>query len=231
MFFYLEPIAFLLPIPFLLYHSMGGDKRVRIKILAAYYFLSALIMLKANVMNSLMENNLDDYRLAGLLRGIFIGFYFYIALQKKWNKQLVFFFIGINLIYYITQSFPIGKKISFDSASQVIVSLEIMTLVILFMHQTLANVTEESLSLNFDFWFVTAQMLYNGGSFIIFLTYGYFTKKILEPNQYTPENRNILMQLWNGHNILLFISSIMICFFVIWIRLRKTRVLKIGKLE
>ncbi len=222
MFYYLEPISFFLPIPFLIYHS-AFDKRARIKVLAAYYFIGMLLMLKANTLNLDLSNNINDYRLFNLSTGLFICMYFYSSLLAVWKKRIVLFFGFSIIIQYLINFITVPNPQSFDSYGSVTVSLIIVILVLFFMHQTISNVTEEPLSSNFDFWFVVTQMIYHSGSFIILLTYGYFTKKILDPNQYTQENRHILMELWNANTILILISSLILCASILWINMMKSQ--------
>ncbi len=211
----IEPLSFLLPGLFLLYYARI-DTRNRLKILAGYYLLSCLLMIKANIFNPLSDN-IEDYRLMCLLTSLAMSFYFYTSLEGKWQRLTVLLFVALHISYYIGYYLTNYDPNAFDSLGYVLTSFSIVVMVFFFMYQTLRNVTDEPLSRNFDFWFVTAQMLYHCGSFIIFLTYGYFTKKIQAAGQYTLPNRYLLMQLWNGHNILLFISSLMICAAILWI--------------
>jgi len=219
LFFYLEPISYFLPTVFLLYHSRS-DKRARIKVLAAYYFIATLLMLKANTFNLQYHDNIGDYRLLNLFTGLCMCFYYYTSLGNRWTKSFALLFGFTTVLIFITSSVLLPNPRSLDSYSSAWISLAIIVMVLFFMYQTISNVTEAPLASNFDFWFVASQMLYHSGSFIIFLTYSYFTKKIQEANLYSIENRDILMQLWNGHNMLLFICSVMICFFVVWTRKR-----------
>jgi hypothetical protein len=215
----MEPLSFLLPGLFLLYYARIDD-RARIKVLIGYYLLGCLLMIKANMFNPLSDN-INDYRLMCLLTSLAISFYFYSCLEDRWQRSTILLFGAVHVSYYIGYYFTDYDPKAFDSLGYVLTSFSIVVMVFFFMYQTLRNVTDEPLSRNFDFWFVTAQMLYHCGSFIVFLTYGYFTKKIQTANQYTLPNRFLLMQLWNGHNILLLISSLLICTSVVWISWRR----------
>lgn len=219
LYYKIEPLSFLLPALFILYYARI-DYRSKIKILAGYYTVGCLLMIKANVLHR-WGNNIDDYRLMSLLTGLVMGFYLYASLKDKWHRLIVVFFVVLNLSYYIGYYLIDYNPNAFDSLGYVLTSFGIVVMVFLFMYQTLQNVTDEPLSHNFDFWFVAAQLLYHSGSFIVFLTYGYFTKKIQEVNQYTPANRLLLMSLWNGHNILLLVSALMICTSILWMTWHK----------
>jgi hypothetical protein len=95
----------------------------------------------------------------------------------------------------------------------------------MFMHQILANVSEESLSMNFDFWFVSSLLIYNLGAFIIFLTFGYLTRKILPAELYSFENRDLVTAVWGVHNVLLFLSSLLTLASAVWISFHKKSLL------
>ena len=215
----IEPLSFLLSGVFLLYYARI-DTRARIKVLIGYYLLGCLLMIKANIFDRL-GNNIDEYRLMCLLTSLAMSFYFYTSLNGKWQRLTVLLFVAVHVNYFIGYYVMDYDPKAFDSLGYVLTSFSIVVMVFFFMYQTLRNVTDEPLSHNFNFWFVTAQMLYHCGSFIVFLTYGYFTKKIQTAGQYTLANRYLLMQLWNGHNILLLISSLMICTSILWINWRK----------
>jgi heme/copper-type cytochrome/quinol oxidase subunit 4 len=215
----MEPLSFLLPGLFLLYYTRIDD-RARIKVLVGYYLLGCLLMIKANMFNPLSDN-INDYRLMCLLTSLAMSFFFYSCLEDRWQRWTIILFVVVHVGYYLGYYFMDNDPKAFDSLGYVLTSFSIVVMVFFFMYQTLRNVTDEPLSHNFDFWFVTAQMLYHCGSFIVFLTYGYFTKKIQTSNQYTLPNRYLLMQLWNGHNILLLISSLLICTSVVWISWRR----------
>jgi hypothetical protein len=75
--------------------------------------------------------------------------------------------------------------------------------------------------LNFDFWFVSSQFFYYLGSFFIFLTYGYLTKKLISSPEYSKQNIFYIRQLWVAHNVLLFLSALVIAGSLLWISFRR----------
>jgi hypothetical protein len=99
----------------------------------------------------------------------------------------------------------------------VVVSICLILLAFVYFHQLLTHVNEESLVFNLDFWFVCSLLVYHLGAFGIFLTYNNLTKKILPSEHYSYENRVILTLLWEAHNVLLFITNLIIWIAVIWI--------------
>jgi hypothetical protein len=133
----------------------------------------------------------------------------------------VIFFIFLQTCYYLIEIFRAEPPKVFDSLGFVILSVGIVVMSFLFMHQILTNVTEEPLSWNFDFWFVSSQLLYHLGSFFIFLTYGYLTKKLISSPEYSKQNIFYIRQLWVAHNVLLFLSALMIAGSLLWISFRR----------
>jgi len=119
-----------------------------------------------------------------------------------------------------------GKEdVFFPSMGFIIVSSGIIVLVFLYLHQLFSKIAGDGLSGNFDFWFICSQLIYQLGSFFIFLTYNYLTQKILPNESYTYENRSLLASLWGVHNVLLFLGSLITCFGVAWIYRKKSRLL------
>ncbi len=212
----LEPFSFGLCFLFFLYHSWK-NKKAKWRALMVYYFLATLLMVKAAYSNP----NIEIYSLLGLLSAICIGTYFYYTLYLSWKKKLVIAFCIIQSGYYITGNYIFSPPKFFDSTGYVILSIDIVLMAFMYMHQILTNVTEEPLSWNLDFWFVSSQLVYYLGSFFIFLTYGYISQKLLASDLYSYENRVYISQLWRVHNVLLFLSSLIISAGILWISFRR----------
>jgi hypothetical protein len=161
------------------------------------------------------------YSLLSLLTLICVGMYFYYTLFTPWKKRIVIILCLIQSGYYITGNFIFTRSQVLDSTAYVILSIGIVLMAFMYMHQILTNVTEAPLSWNLDFWFVSSQLIYYLGSFFIFLTYGYLTEKIMQTDLYSYENRIYISQLWRIHNVLLFLSSLIISAGIIWISFRR----------
>lgn len=214
-----EPISYGLCFLSLLFLVRVANK-VKWKVLIAYYFVATLLMVKA----AYVVPNIEIYSLLSLLTFASLGFYFYSTFFSSWKKWVTAFFCLLAAGYYITYNFIFTRPQVFDSTAFVILSVGIVLMAFMYMHQLLTNVTEDPLLLNFDFWFVSAQLIYYLGSFFIFLTYGYLTQKILSSNLYSYENRIYLSQLWRVHNVLLFLTSLITSVGIVWISfLRKSR--------
>jgi hypothetical protein len=187
------------------------------KVLMIYYFIATALLLKA----AYSEKNIEIYSLLSLLTFVCVGSYFYYTFLISWKKKLVILFCVIQGAYYILGNFIFSPAKFFDSTGYVILSIGIVLMAFMYMHQILTNVTEEPLSWNLDFWFVSSQLVYYLGSFFIFLTYGYITQKLLASDLYSYENRVYISQLWRVHNVLLFLSSLIISAGIIWISFRR----------
>ena len=179
--------------------------------------ISAALQLKA----AFAETNIEIYSFLSLFTFICLGAYFYYTLLLTWKKILVISTCIIQTAYYILSHVVFTSSQIFDSTGYVILSSSIVLMSFMYMHQILTNITEEPLSLNFDFWFISSQLFYHLGSFFIFLTYGYLTQKILASDLYSYENRIYLSQLWRVHNVLLLLSSLFISAVILWTSYRR----------
>ena len=212
---FLEPVSYgLCFITFLFYTCHQHEAKWRV--LLAYYLLAAILMLKA----AYSETNLEIYSLLCLITYICIGTYFYYTFRSQFKKRLVIILGLFHVVYYVLGNLYYSRE-TFDSMGFVFLSFSIVVMAFMFMHQMLNNVTEESLLLNYDFWFVSAQLIYYFGSFFIYLTYGYFTQKLLASNLYSIENRMYLSQLWLVHNVLLFLVSLITSGGIVWTHYRR----------
>jgi hypothetical protein len=212
----LEPVSYGLCFLFIFWASRK-DKHPKWRVLVAYYLIASLMMWKA----AYTYRNLMIYSLLCLLSSIGIGMYFYYTLKSTFKKWVVISFVAVQAVYYLMSNCWVDQVVALDSMGFVILSAGVVLMSFLFMHQILTNVTEEPLSWNFDFWFVSSQLFYHLGSFFVFLTYGYLTRKLQSSNDYSIENRMYLSQLWLGHNVLLFLSALFIGGSMLWIFFRK----------
>ena len=210
---YLEAVSYLIYGVSLLYW-MRQDKRGIIKILTGGNFLFATLIILATVIKG---GNLHFYKLLCVSTAIFLTLYFYRILNKNWQKIISLIFCMLNTAYYIYVNIRSPDLPVFDSVGFVILSATIVILIFMYMHQLLSNVSEEPLSMNFDFWFVSAQLFYFLGAFFIFLTYGNLTSQLLTQNKRVSIT---LAWLWGFHNVLLFLSALIISGSIAWISYR-----------
>lgn len=214
----LEPASYILQAISLYYYSKR-DNQFKIKVLVGYCLVASIMLFKATVIQ--FNPNITTYNLLQLLTFFAIATYYHQTFYLKWKKRMVALLCFLDIVYYLINSLWFGNNLIFDSIGYVFLSIGVMLMIFLYLHQLLTNVTEESLPLSFDFWFSCSQMIYHLGAFAIFLTFNYLTKQIIGPDMYSQENRTILTWLWGAHNVLLFLSTLITIGGILWISSRK----------
>jgi hypothetical protein len=196
------------------------DKRGVIKILTGYYVICVLLIAKAYMYVGTKGSNIYIYSFLCLLSSFVLGAYFYKVLIGKWARIFVLIFCTLSGFYYLFANVIQEGLRYFDSLAFVLLAFGIVVLSMMYIIQLLRDVKEEPLSMNFDFWFVSSQLIYYIGSFVIFLSFGYLTKQIIGD----PSNQGLartLTWLWALHNVLLFLSSLLTTGGILWILSRR----------
>lgn len=219
--FLLEPLSFLISFIAIVFLLQIKDNKIEYKILVAYYLLGFAIHLCV----VFVRPNTQLYSYLYLLSGVSISLYFFFLLKSTEKKWLILLPAFITILYYLFEQFFVRGIKLFPSMGYVVVSICLILLAFVYFYQLLTHVNEEPLVFNFDFWFVCSLLVYHLGAFGIFLTYNNLTKKILPSEHYSYENRVILTLLWEAHNVLLFITNLMIWIGVICI-VRKMKTYK-----
>jgi hypothetical protein len=218
--FFLEPASYFVYV-FAIAIYFWSNRKSQYGILVMYYLMATLLLVKATWLTDRGSSNIGIYDILFLVASTSFAIYFYTILLKRWKKMIC---IGIcvgEILYFILDNIIFGNTKLFDSGAYVILSTGIVIMIFLYLHQILTHVSEESLTMNFDFWFVSSLLIYHLGAFIIFLTFSYLTRQILTPENYSHENRAMLTKLWGVHNVLLFLSSLLTLGSVAWISYRK----------
>lgn len=135
---------------------------------------------------------------------------------------MVLISIGINVFYSIIKNIVFKEFYLFDSVGYSMVSVTIVIYVFMYFHQVLKNITEQNILRQFNFWLASGYLIYFLGSFIIFLTYYYLTKKVLAVH--TKEEQYLINALWGLHNVLLFIGAFSLLTGSLWLTYRKRSV-------
>lgn len=215
---YLEPLSYLIYLAVFAFYGWRVDRNVRYRVLAGFYLVAAGLM--AIAMN--LQANTHFYNVLYMLAAMSLGYYFYSILITK-LKKTVSAVLVIMVVIYFAVSTALGWDVYLDSRGHTLASLVLLWLMFMYYHQFMNDVRDESIATDFDFWFVSAQLLYQMGSFGIFLSYNYFTEKVLPDSNYTKENRAILTNLWMVHNVLLFLSALITAASLVWkVYLRKS---------
>lgn len=181
------------------------------------YYLSATVLMLNTLSTTAVNTHL--YNVLYVLTSLAMAYYYSALLTSTWKRGITVLVGGVTLTYFAA-NILLGNDKLFDSNGYVITSTGVVLLIFLYLHQIFSNITEEQLSLKFDFWFVCSQLIYHLGAFGIFLTYHRLTEKVIDAN-YLHENRLILTYLWGIHNVLLFLGALLTCSGLIWIIYRK----------
>jgi hypothetical protein len=151
-----------------------------------------------------------------VLSSFALSAYFYNILRGVFQRIVLIVLCVLNGTYYVLTNFPPGGHAVFDSMAFVLLSITVVILSFIYIFQLMADVKEEPLSLNLDFWFTASQLVYFVPSFTIFLTYGYLTQKAMSGEGYAGTSTP-LTWLWGIHNVLLFLSSLLTGGGILWI--------------
>lgn len=187
------------------------NRSLHYHLLAGFYLVAASMM--AIAMN--LKVNTQFYNVLYLLATLCLGYYFISILENRTSKY-VSGALAVIVVLYFTVSTAFGWDDYLDSRGHALSSLALLCMMFMFYRQFMNDVREDSIALNLDFWFVSAQLLYQMGSFGIFLSYNYFTQKVMPDGNNTAENRTILTNLWMVHNVLLFLSALITATSLVW---------------
>lgn len=163
--------------------------------------------------------NTQFYNLLYLFSGLFMGGYFFLLFKRPWKRAGALAVSLGTLVYYIVNS-VVNTQPYFDSIGFALSSIGIVTLLFIHLHQHLQQVTEQRLVMNFTFWFSCVLLFYYLGAFAIFLSYNYFTYKLMAGGNQR-ESIDILTYLWMVHNVILFLGGIVTAYGIVWISRRK----------
>lgn len=196
------------------------NNEFRYKVLFIFYLVGFVLMTGMVLTTYTSEDSTAlVYNLLYLFTSLFLSSYFYTVFQAR-SKKIVSVIAGlVTLLYYALNT----EAVYFDSIGHVIASTGIVMLIFLYLHQILNNVNEEPLSLNVDFWFVCVQLAYHLGSFAIFLSYNHFTHRYLLERAESKQIGTILTYLWVVHNVILFLSALIMSSGIVWIYRKKSR--------
>lgn len=207
----LEPISFFVFFSVILFLSWKVNHQIRFKVLAIYFLFTLAVSVK--IVFTLDNSFL--YSVMYLLTGVGLGYYFFLLFEIRLKKGIALVTSISTIVYYLYMHLIVGGESLFPSMGFVITSLEVIILIFLYFHQLMTNIKEDSLLSSVDFWFICSQVIYHLGAFGIFLTYNHLTAKIVVEENYSYENRSLLADLWGAHNILLFVSSLIIWYGVL----------------
>ena len=220
---YLEPVGYLVyvlaVIIFAKRHNRPGTG-----LLHVYFSLAFFLMLVGSILVGLeYYETVWLYHIHAFCTLWFLGLYYRSQFKTALKKNTATLIILAGTLYLGYKHLVLQEFALFDSIAYSIVSASLVIYALMYFHQLLSNVTEEDIFRDFNFWLTSSFLIYFLGNFIIFLTYHYFTVKILAT--YTQEERDLLTNLWGLHNCLLFTGAVTLLLGSVWISYRKRSVL------
>lgn len=198
------------------------SRKQKLSITLVGYYLMVGVLLTAACFPAVRKyfgNTVWLYELAAFFTAVFIGYYFYSIFQSRSKKTTVVVLVLAYLAYALFRNLTHEGQRLFDSVGYSLVSASVAVYVFMYFHQVLNNVTTNNILREFNFWLASGYLVYFLGSFIIFLTYYHFTKKLLE--NHTEQGKDLLMALWGLHNVLLFVGAFSLLIGSLWIACRR----------
>lgn len=222
---YLEPVACLLYLVALLLNCNGG-KRTQVFPLIGHYLVATVLLTIGCFQMAPTDNNLWIYDVVSVLTSVCVGAYFYTVLQAPAKKRTVLVLMLLSLAYATIRNLGLNGPRLFDSVGYSLTSVSVVVYVFLYFHQLLKNVSEANILREFDFWLASGYLLYYVGSFVIFVSYYYLTKRLMENDTSLGDPslrsaRRLLTALWGLHNVLLFIGAITLLTSSVWVSYRR----------
>ena len=222
---YLEPLACLFYLAAVLL-NYTQSRQIRLLLLALFYFVSSVLFTIGSFLVKEKVSNIWTYDLVAFFAAVCIGVYFYFLLNTRAKKRTVVVLVSTYLLYVLTRQLTLQGPRLFDSIGYALLSASVVTYVFMYFHQVLKNVTELNILREFNFWLASGYIIYFAGSFIIFVTYFYLTKQLMESDTVlnAPSVRadtHLLTALWGLHNVLLFVGAISLLLSSLWVNYRR----------
>jgi len=215
---FLEPLAYFVYLAaVMLFQKKRGE--TSLNLLRIYYSFAFLLMLATSLSVHYVDETNWLYSIHALVTVVALGLYFRRLFSTVQKKNITTVLIAATVIYLLVKNVVLGEYHLFDSIGFSLVSASVVLLVLMYFHQLLSNITDENILHNFNFWLSSGFLIYFLGNFIIFLTYHYFTAKIMAT--YTHEERYIMTNLWGLHNCLLFAGALSLLAGSLWIVYRR----------
>lgn len=189
------------------------------RLLMWFYALGTLLHGYASLQVYRNQSNIWVYDVVLALSSVVISHYFYRQFHSTRKKLIIVVLAAVVLFYALAHQVLSARAGYFNSLGYALLSMTVCVYTFLFFHQALNNVSDRVLYHQFTFWLVTGYIIYYLGAFLIFLTYYYFTKKIIYT--YTEEERTLMSLLWGVHNSLLFAGAALTLTGSIWTIYRK----------
>jgi hypothetical protein len=187
----LEPFSYLIYVLALLL-QLRHERSIGYKVLSVYYMLYATIIY---IGIAYFESNTWTYNLLFFGDVLILSWYYQKLFDTKIKKRLTITCALFNTIIFVYINIISLQYSEYNDDIYGISFITIVLYALLYLHQLLINIKEESLLLNFNFWLVCGYLLYFLGAFFIILYYDHFKNYLTRGD------------MWQIHNIILFICS------------------------
>ena len=168
-----EPIAYLIYC-IVLFAVYRLRKHPSYKLLAVNYAIASILLFAAIIQNELDVDNDWNYNVVFLLTICSYSYYYYSLSKSSYKRQFIVTCCIANILLFLYFNVISGKfENSYNNYVYAFVFISIVIYSFLYFQDLLLNVSEESILHKFDFWLVSANLLYFLGAFIVILFYAY----------------------------------------------------------
>ncbi len=189
----LEPIAYLLYVlaVYIKYHQ---HRQHRLLVLMVFYALAAILLYTGIIITSILNN--WSYNLLFILQILVLSWYYHFLITGYRKRLFIVASIVLNTAMFVY--FDIVQQTFFSMFNSIVYGISFISVVVyslFYLHQLLADVKDENILLNFDFWLISGYLVYFLGSFIIVIYY---------------ENADVMRRgnMWAMQNIILTLCAI-----------------------
>ena len=204
---FLEPLSYLL-YTFLLILVLNNKSPVHRKALFMYYIIAVIITYYANFLSYIKTHGDNNYlyNLFFFITICFFSYYFYNIITGRIKKYVIAFLFLLNLFLFVEYDVVLNQF--HDTYNNYVTATCYVSLVVyclFYFDQLLRNVNELNILHEFDFWLVSAYLIYFLGAFFIILFY---------KDKEAPQRAII----WSFQNIILFTSALIALTGNIWVK-------------
>jgi len=204
----LEPLSYLV---FVIVFAIEYKRTRRVLYLSllVYYLAACSIIFPASVIAfDPKGNNNTLYNIHYIVSIVFLSFYFVAIINiPRFTRFAV---IGTLAVTSVILFGWLRSPDVFNSLGCSVFFLLAVLYCFIYLRQLLKDPGEERIMAKFDFWYVSGSFLYFSGGFCIVASYKHLTAIIPEAQQ------SMLANIWSLQNILLFISSMVTIYGLIW---------------
>lgn len=189
----LEPISYFIYC-LILWATYTKSKSALYKSLAFYYAFASLILFVANAENDAGLLSDWNYNLLFLVSICVFSYYYYHLCATLYQRRFIISSCIANMLTFIYFDIVKARFWSYNNYVYAFAFICIIIYSLFYYRNIIKQVSEENILRKFDFWLVSANLVYILGSFIVVLIYN-------------DTELSIHGDLWGIQSLILFISS------------------------